>query len=128
MSSFATYHCCACHLVVSKISTRIITLRPALCSLFVGSFPLQGKYGRKINQHNMRLPPFFQVTISIPEFQPTKKRYPQLLHRREPIHSGFVSFFFATVFFWESVVLFVCVFQHHKSPSNKMSCGSVGVF
>lgn len=44
--------------------------------------------------------PFFQATISIPEFLPTKKkRYPQLLHRREPIHLGFVSFFLPRFFF-----------------------------
>lgn len=80
-------------------------------------------------QHNMRLPPVFSSYHLHPWISTKKKkRYPQLLHRREPIHLGFVSFFFATVFFCESVVIFWCIFQHHKSPSNKMSCGSVGVF
>lgn len=85
-------------------------LRPALCSLDQRKTPHSelSKDSRnipKLGCHLRCLPfqgnsinttwgyhPFFQATISIPEFQPKKKRYPQLLHRREPIHLGFVSF------------------------------------
>ena len=149
MSSFATYHIAVQHLVVSNISTRIINCGPwhvlgpstenttfnasskdsrnsgltsGLC-LHIG---YQGKCSRKIHQHKMRLPPIF-LKLPSPSLNFNKKNIPvpptQLLHRREPTHSEFVSFN-ATV--RESVVL--SVFQHHKSPSSKMSCGSFGAF